>query len=54
MTEEHPEHYRTRKDVMQEAYIQGYLEGYGVESPSRINKQTAREKFYTWFEVNYE
>jgi len=54
MTAEHPETYQTRKERMQEAYIQGYLQGYGVEEPTEINKKTARRKFKTWFGVNYE
>jgi len=54
MSAEHPETYQTKKERMQEAYIQGYLQGYGVEEPTDINKKKARRMFNSWFEVNYE
>jgi len=53
MTAEHPEDYQTDKEKMREAFVTGYLQGYGVEEPSRINKRTAEKQFETWYNRNY-
>jgi len=42
----------TRED-MEIAYVEGYLAGYGVEHPSRINYRTAVSQFDRWWRRNY-
>lgn len=42
------------KEDMEEAYVKGYLDGYGVEEPAEINKRTAERLFSQWFAVNFD
>lgn len=40
------------KDLLKQAFLEGYSEGRGVESLDNISEKTAKRRFERWKQIN--
>lgn len=45
---------KSLRELMEEAYMQGYRDGRNVEEMDGIRLRTGKDQFERWFETNFE